>query len=277
MNSPPLVSVLTTCYNRQHYIAEAIESVLASTFENFELIIVDDCSTDSTVEIARSYEVRDSRVKVYVNKKNLGDYPNRNSAASYANGKYIKYLDSDDVMRKDCLEVMVLQMELHQNCAFGVSSRSEKHTIVHLPCDSYRVHFFERGILDMGPSASIIRRDIFISEKGFWEVRCVSDFEFWLRLAKKYAVLEFEKELIYWREHEGQEINLGRMEYLEHNISILSEKLRGSCLTEIEQDEILKKFRKATLRHLLKNVGSIGFERSIKLFRINKLSLFDAF
>ena len=63
----PLVSVLMTAYNREKYIAEAIESVLASTYTNFELIIVDDCSTDKTVEIAKSYEVKDNRIKVYIN------------------------------------------------------------------------------------------------------------------------------------------------------------------------------------------------------------------
>src|SRR4051812_47750099 len=92
----PLVSVLMTSYNREKYIAQAIESVIASTYSNLELIIVDDCSKDSTVSIARSYAENDKRVKVYVNEKNLGDYPNRNKAASYATGKYLKYVDADD-------------------------------------------------------------------------------------------------------------------------------------------------------------------------------------
>ena len=59
----PLVSVLMTAYNREKYIAEAIESVLASTYKNFELIIVDDCSKDKTVEIARRYAKKDQRIK----------------------------------------------------------------------------------------------------------------------------------------------------------------------------------------------------------------------
>src|SRR5205814_9393285 len=95
--SAPLISVLTTAYNREKYIAEAIESVLASTFKDFEMIIVDDCSKDHTVEIARRYS-SDPRVQVHVNEKNLGDYPNRNCASSFACGIYLKYLDSDDVI-----------------------------------------------------------------------------------------------------------------------------------------------------------------------------------
>ena len=85
-----------TEFKRDNFIKEAIESVLNSTYQNFELIIVDDASTDQTVSIAKEFALRDQRIKVYVNDQNLGDYPNRNKAASYAIGKYIKYLDSDD-------------------------------------------------------------------------------------------------------------------------------------------------------------------------------------
>jgi len=276
MSNYPTISVLMTAYNREKYIQEAIESVLASSYKDFELVIVDDCSSDKTVEIAKRYEAKDIRVKVFVNEKNLGDYPNRNKAASYGRGKYLKYLDSDDVMRKDCLEKMVSQMELYPECAFGISSRSLNHSIIHTPENSYRVHFFERGILDISPSGSIIRSDVFKKEKGFWNLRCVSDFEFWLRIAKKHAVIEMEKDLIYWREHDGQEINLGRKEYLEHNINIVSEKLKGSCLSEAEQNDILKRYRKATSRQILKNFRPLHILEAIRLFRINKLSLFDA-
>ena len=92
MNAP-LVSVLLTAFNREKYIAEAIESVLSSTFNNYELIIVDDASTDKTVEIIKGYAAKDSRIRFYVNETNLGDYPNRNKIATYATGKYIKYID----------------------------------------------------------------------------------------------------------------------------------------------------------------------------------------
>jgi glycosyltransferase involved in cell wall biosynthesis len=75
INNELLISVLMTAFNREKYIGYAIESVLASTYEDFELIIVDDCSTDSTVQIARRYELKDSRIKVFENTVNLGDYP----------------------------------------------------------------------------------------------------------------------------------------------------------------------------------------------------------
>ena len=277
VNYEPIVSVLMTAYNREMYIAEAIESVLASTFKDFELIIVDDCSSDKTVEIAKKYEILDSRVKVYINEKNLGDYPNRNKAASYAKGKYIKYLDSDDLMSPVCLERMVEEMERHPDCAFGISSRILTHSQVITPADAYRIHFFTRGILDISPSGTIIRRAIFELEKGFWELRCVSDLEFWLRLALKYSLLELEKDLIYWRQHDQQEINLGNRAYLDHTIGIILDKLDLSNLYQSEKRLIIKKYRKQTMRYLLKNIFKIGIVSFFKYKRINKLNFVDVF
>ena len=117
----PLVSVLMTAYNRKKYIAEAIESVLASTFQDFELIIVDDCSRDHTVEIVRLY-TSDPRLQVHVNEKNLGDYPNRNRAASLAKGQYLKYVDSDDYIYPRGLQIMVEMFEPFTQAAVGFCS-----------------------------------------------------------------------------------------------------------------------------------------------------------
>src|SRR5258706_13206257 len=112
MSTSPLVSVLMTAFNREKYIADAIESVLASSYENFELIIVDDASSDNTVAIASQFAEKDKRIRIYVNEKNVGDYPNRNKAAGYAQGKYINYVDADDKLYYYGLEVMVRFTEL---------------------------------------------------------------------------------------------------------------------------------------------------------------------
>src|SRR5262249_30288951 len=106
VTSAPPVSVVMTAYNREDLIAASIDSVLAQTFADFELVIVDDCSSDGTAEIARAYERTDARVRVVVNEQNLGDYPNRNRAASLVRGSLFKYHDSDDLMYPHCLAVM---------------------------------------------------------------------------------------------------------------------------------------------------------------------------
>jgi glycosyltransferase involved in cell wall biosynthesis len=275
--STPIVSVLMTAYNREQFIAEAIESVIASTFKDFELIIVDDCSQDNTVAIAKKYESLDSRVKVYVNEKNLGDYPNRNKAASYAVGKYLKYLDSDDLMADDCLLVMVSEMDKHPECAFGISSRNKNVTIIHYPINSFHVHFFERGILDLSPSLTIINRLIFNNENGFWNIRCVSDVEFFMRLALKYPILEMTTNLVNWRQHPDQEILKGKDEYLKHNLNILRDKLKQSQLTKDEQKMILNKEKKSIIRNVIKNMFNRSITLSFSYLKINRLTFFDLF
>src|SRR5688572_2541323 len=110
MKTKPLVSVLITAYNREKYIAASIESVLAQSFEDFELVIVDDCSRDGTLRVAEQY-LFDPRVRIAKNEQNLGDYPNRNRAAKLAQGQYLKFHDSDDLMYPHCLATMVMLLD----------------------------------------------------------------------------------------------------------------------------------------------------------------------
>ena len=122
----PFLSVLMTSYNREQYIGEAIESVLASTYTNWELIIVDDGSKDKTVAIAHEYAAADSRIRVYINEQNLGDYKNRNKAASLATGEYIMYVDSDDKILKDGFERCIHAMQQFPEANFGMQLHGEE-------------------------------------------------------------------------------------------------------------------------------------------------------
>lgn len=197
-----------TAYNREKYIAYAIESVLKSSFNNFELIVVDDCSTDRTFEISKSYEIKDSRVRVYQNHKNLGDYMNRNKAADYAVGKYIKYMDSDDVMYSHCLEVMVSAMEKFPNAAYGLSSIGNiKYPFPFSisPKETYLQHFKGFGHFYRAPGSSIINREIFIKNGGFVIPKYAGDTELWFRLSQKYNLVLFPADLYWSRIHENSE------------------------------------------------------------------------
>ena len=205
----PIVSVLMTAYNREKYIAEAIESVIASTYTDWELIIVDDCSKDRTLEIAKSYENKDSRIKVYQNEKNLGDYSNRNKAASYARGKYLKYLDADDIIYSHGLEVMVKSMEKFPESGFGTQINTREYIVPYPfqlnPYEAYKKHFLEGGLLFSGPTGVIIRCDIFEKVGGFTGRKHIGDIELWFILAALSPVVCFQPALIWWRQHPGQD------------------------------------------------------------------------
>jgi len=101
----PLVSICMPAYQASAWIADAIESALAQTWQNFELVVVDDGSTDSTLEVAQSYS--DPRVRVESNASNVGSAETHNRAIELARGPYVKFLHADDRLAPDCLAAMV--------------------------------------------------------------------------------------------------------------------------------------------------------------------------
>lgn len=98
------ISVIIPCYNQEKYIAETIESVLAQTFDDFEVIVVNDGSKDQSLEIIRSYSSKYPNKISYINQKNKGVIFSRNNAITQAKGEYIFPLDGDDKIASDCLE-----------------------------------------------------------------------------------------------------------------------------------------------------------------------------
>ncbi|WP_339213226.1 glycosyltransferase family 2 protein [Ornithinibacillus sp. FSL M8-0202] len=96
-NPNPLISVITPAFNAEKFITQTIESVLEQTYSNWEMIIVDDCSTDRTIELITAYSQKDNRIKLLQLEKNSGSAVARNVAMKNAKGKYIAFLDSDDI------------------------------------------------------------------------------------------------------------------------------------------------------------------------------------
>ena len=105
-----LVSIIMPSYNTAEYIGQSIKSVLAQTYKNWELIIVDDCSTDNTDEVVAKY-LGDKRIKYLKNEKNSGAAVSRNRALRETKGKWIAFLDSDDLWSKHKLEWQIRFME----------------------------------------------------------------------------------------------------------------------------------------------------------------------
>jgi len=210
MPSAPSITVLMTAYNREAFIAEAIESVQAQTFEGWSLIVVDDASTDRSVEVARSYAATDARIRVIVNERNLGDYPNRNRAAALVETEYFKYHDSDDVMYPHCLETMHRPLDAEPRAAFALSS--SKHwsgapcPILSSPEQSYAREFLGYGMFNQGPAAALFRTDAFRRVGGFEEAGPASDGLFWLTMCAAEHALLVPADLFWYRIHDGQEL-----------------------------------------------------------------------
>lgn len=106
-----MVSIITPVFNSEKYITETIESVLNQTYKNFELILIDNQSQDNSVEIISKFQEKDSRIKLIKLDKNYGPAKARNSGIESANGDYISFLDSDDVLYKNYLKKQIKFME----------------------------------------------------------------------------------------------------------------------------------------------------------------------
>lgn len=131
--SMPLVSVIMPSYNAEKYIDEAIRSVIAQTYTNWELFVIDDGSTDGTARIAQSYAEKDSRVIFRQNSHNMGTANTRNIGIRLANGEWIATLDSDDIWHPEKLEIQLKKAQ-ETGALFLYSSYS-------LFCDGFRQEY----------------------------------------------------------------------------------------------------------------------------------------
>ncbi len=198
-----------TAYNRERYLPEAIESVLQSSFTDFELLIVDDCSTDQTLAIAKKYATTDRRIKVVSNSQNLGDYPNRNHAADHATGKYLLYVDSDDTLNVDAMDYILRQFKVHPDAKFATIYQQAdiSEPVMLIPEISIRKHFFAEHFLDNGPGGSIIEREYFNSIGKFpTRFGSANDMYFNIKAAANSPTILLPYVYLYYRRHEDQEI-----------------------------------------------------------------------
>ncbi len=190
----PLVSVIISTYNREKYVRECLDSVFAQTYKDMEVIVVDDASTDKTVDIVRKYG---DRVRLVVRGVNSGlPAVPRNQGLGLAQGKYVAFLDSDDVWLPEKIERQVEQLERHPEFVLS-------HTFCHVIDESGRVHGVRHeGMLAesisfcdlvehcyITLSTVVVRRELLTEQKlKFNETRAYrigEDYELFLRLLKK--------------------------------------------------------------------------------------------
>lgn len=280
-----MVSILMTAYNREKFIAASIESILHQDFSDFEFIIVDDASQDATWDIIKDYSSRDNRILAYRNVLNQGDYPNRNIAANYATRKYIKYLDSDDILYPGALTHMVSVMESNPTIPLGLIGiglgLGKFETAVLTPLEAFRKVYFSGKIIGCGPSYSIIRKEEFHKFGGFSPNRHLSDLDLWLKILSSNSVCLFDESLVYWRKHDDQEFAIGEKTnfHLFNSYHIYLKGLQNETCPLSVEDRILaiRNLKNRYSRKILLNLlfGKISF--SNELFKSTQLTISDLF
>lgn len=252
MSDSPTVSVLVTVYNREKYLRDCIQSILNSSFTDFEVIVVDDCSQDGSLALARELALADQRVRVFANESNLGDYGNRREAASKARGRYLKYVDADDLIYAHSLGVMVQAMEQFPDAALALSINQSDPPTPFPFCTSARettrLHFLGKSLYGVGPSAAIIRTDAFWEVGGFSGRQFIGDTELWYKLGERWPLVSLQPALVWWRQHEDQQMRLEQSTF-----KVLNKRFKLE-LESLEGTAHLDAAEKASVRALIKQV-----------------------
>jgi len=207
----PLVSVMMPTFNVEGYVSQAIESVFIQTYSNWELIIVDDGSTDKTPIILAEYAKKDSRVKVYY-KSHQGRGKARNSCLEYSQGEYIAVCDSDDISFPERFEKQVKFLEMNpkigvvgaQLCSFAIDPVFDKEKLIYWPTDTLKVsHALRKGKMRVSNCAAMIRTSLFEEYGNYNEkLNRAQDYEFFRRIALQGVYLtNLTDVLVYYRQN----------------------------------------------------------------------------
>lgn len=245
MQSEPMVTILLPVYNGSKYLAEAIESMLAQTFADFEFLIINDGSTDNTGEIISSHA--DNRIRLITHTQNQGLVTALNHGLAEARGTYIARMDADDISAPDRLEKQFAYMEQHPEIAalgtgiatFGRENHQEWRPL--LP-DEVHCHLLFHSTL-AHPSV-MLRRSVLERFSLYYDdaYKHAEDYKLWVQLSRHAQLANVPEVLLYYRVHDEQ-ISLQKNQ----------EQKATASLIQLEQ------------------LRSMGFEPTIDEFRIHYL------
>jgi teichuronic acid biosynthesis glycosyltransferase TuaG len=201
-----IVSIITPLYNSEEFIKDTIDSVLSQTYTNWEMIIVDDCSTDNSVEITSRIIDTNPKIRLIKLKKNVGSALSRNSALQVAKGRYIAFLDSDDLWFPDKLEKQLLFMSERKIPISFTSYElidengiNKMHTI-HSVDKLNQIDYLKNTII--GFSTSMIDTKIVGNDFRMKDIRTRQDTSLWITLlGKGFFAYGINEVLVKYRTH----------------------------------------------------------------------------
>jgi glycosyltransferase involved in cell wall biosynthesis len=236
----PVVSIIIPCYNTAQYLGEAIASALAQTFSEFELLIIDDGSTDSTPEIASCF-LSDSRVR-YIRQDNMGLSAARNKGIELSQGEFIALLDADDIWDPEKLKSQLDAFDNMPDCGLVFTDYSTFDEYGIIASEKNSVILETLNLLDFDtlycrnnfiyPSTVMIRRGLFETVGDFdVTLKSAEDYDMWLRIAKASRLAGIGSRLVRIRQH-GSNMSLNIPRMLENEIAVI-EKNRSSVHVRI--------------------------------------------
>ncbi len=197
-----LISVIIPYYKKSKYIYQTIKSVINQSYKNLEIIIIYDDSDKSELKILHKVKSLDKRISIIINSINLGAGTSRNIGIMKSKGKFIAFLDADDLWQKNKIKDQLNYMRLNRievsHTSYKEFNVRKKKMVIH------KARYFS-GINDLLPSCDIglstvmIDRKVFSKNCRFANLKTKEDFVFWLKILKRYKIYGFNKCLTKWR------------------------------------------------------------------------------
>lgn len=200
-----LISIVLPVYNGEKYLRESIESVIAQTYQAWELLIMDDCSTDGSAEIAKEYEAKDSRINYYRNEQNLRLPRNLNRGFSLAKGDYLTWTSDDNRYKPQAIEKMHAALVSADAQFVFASCRiidgDDKEVEYIMVSESSKKKLV--GMNPVGACFLYTRKAYETVGEYDPEVALVEDFDYWQRVYTRFGAVTLEEILYEYRWHDG--------------------------------------------------------------------------
>lgn len=265
-------SVVVTTYNSSRYIEKTIKSILKQNFLDYEIILVDDCSNDNTIDLVKKKFIND--IKILTTDKNFGGpAKSRNIGIKHSCGQWISFLDADDFWFQSRLKKF--HRHIINNPSYEVfcsnemlfnSKNKKKNKIIHGP---YSENFFDDLLIQgnrLSPSATVINRDFVLKNKIFFDTHLnligVEDYDFWLNLSKNKAKFFFFDEILSLYVIHDNNITHNSRKHLKNTINVINknfqflnsfnDKIYSKRIFELKTSFLINQLLKK--KHLFSNI-----------------------
>lgn len=284
----PSVSILMPVYNAEPYLSEAIQSMLNQTYADFELIILDDCSTDRSAEVVQTFS--DARIVYHRNEVNSGLANNLNTGLKLATGKYIARMDGDDISLPHRLQTQVDFLESHPDidlcsCAMQMFGADNQLWIRDRDPEKVKISMmFYSAVLH---ASSVFRRDVFEKNNLYYkqETFPAEDYDLWARAAFFCRMVNLPDVMYLYRMHRTQVTSTDprsakkcreiQIRYLSKALPVLSEKeivdfVDGFIAYKISEIAEIKIVKNHYLKIVKANASVLFFDQKLLNVRLNK-------
>lgn len=249
----PKISVILPVYNCEQFIYEAVNSVLLQTYEDFELLIIDDCSTDNTLKIVEKF--KDSRILIIQKEKNTGYTDSLNYGVTIANGEYIARMDGDDICLPERFEKQVTFLDNNSNialCGTAIKIIGEDRIIRHpLKHEDIAIKLCF-GNSFCHPSV-MGKKEVFLENRYDKNFEPAEDYDLWTRLAFKEELANLDEVLLFYRVHKNQisntKSNIQFKKAFHSKLSMFSKFNPFEKFTDMQIKIALGMYKPTTLSH----------------------------